>query len=73
MSSMCSQVQLVFQIELTVEASLTVGKIIHFGLMVKAYQVAKEKHDQEEKKKRRKDRYNQMLRKRYIYDEKRKV
>ena len=62
-----------FQIEVGVEGGFVLGKVIHFGLIVKAYKVTKEKYDEEEKKKRRKNRYNEMLRKKFIFDEKRIV
>lgn len=70
---MCTDVQKYFVIEIGVEGGFILGKIVHFCLIVKAYKVAKLRHDEEEKKKRRKDRYNEMLRKKFIYDEKRKI
>ena len=42
---MCTDVQKYFVIEIGVEGGFILGKIVHFCLIVKAYKVAKLRHD----------------------------
>lgn len=70
---MCESISSKFVAEIIVEALFVLGKLIHIALYIRAYLQAREKFEEDEKKKRRKDRYNEMMRKRHIFNEKRKV
>lgn len=70
---MCESISSKFVAEIIVEALFVLGKLVHIALYIRAYIQAREKFEEDEKKKRRKDRYNEMMRKRHIFNEKRKV
>lgn len=70
---MCTFVTWRFLAEIIYMTIFTIGKMVHLGLYFRAYRQAKQKYEEDERKKRRKDRYNEMVRKRYVFDEKRKV
>lgn len=55
---MCDEINKKFLGEVIMNSMLVIGKIIHLILYVRAYKQAKEKFDDDERKKRRKDRYN---------------
>ena len=55
---MCKLINTKFVAEIIVESAFVIGKSIHVVLYIRAYRQAKEKFDEDEKKKRRKDRYN---------------
>lgn len=70
---MCKQIKDKFITEIIYLVLFYLAKVVHLGLLFRAYRQAKHKFEDDERKKRRKDRYNEMVRKKYIFDEKRKV